>query len=329
MHISVTYRDVAICNGHFCMFLFKLADFAHHFVLQIIVLNFFSESFHLVCLLLMHKKADMPFPTKNELMICCELQQVLKGHQLMLNQAKKLESFSLLSLDGEIGIIKYFYFDDKHWAIRYVVVDTGNWIISKNVLLSPYSLSSVDSENKIIFIDSTKHQIESSPSTNSEDPISEEFEVDYYGFYGFPMYWGGPYMWGPSPYIVRDRNLWKKFSNGEKAWNPNLRSTREVSGYEIHAADGEIGHVVDFIIDDETWAIRYLVIDTQNWWPGKKVLLSPLWIERVSWSESQVFVKMSRSTIKESPEFIEEDMFNREYEIKLHQHYNHQGYWVE
>ncbi|MBP8866769.1 MAG: PRC-barrel domain-containing protein [Propionivibrio sp.] len=247
----------------------------------------------------------------------------------MLGQAKTLEKFALFSLDGEIGNIKEFYFDDKHWTIRYLVVDTGNWLISRNVLISPYSLTSVDAKFKIIFIDSTKHQIENSPSINSDKPISEEFERDYFGFYGFPMYWGGPYMWGPSPYIVRDRNLWKKYANGEKAWNPHLRSTREVSGYSIHATDGEIGHVVDFIIDDETWAIRYLVIDTQNWWPGKKVLLSPLWVERVNWSESQVFVTMSRSTIKESPEYIEEDMLNREYEIKLHQHYNHQGYWAE
>ena len=247
----------------------------------------------------------------------------------MLTQAKTLEGFKLFSLDGEIGNIKDFYFDDQHWAIRYLVLDTGNWLISRKVLISPYSLTSIDEKNEIIFIDSTKEQIENSPSINSENQISQQFESDYYGFYGFPTYWGGPYMWGPSPYIVRDRNLWKKFANGEQAWNPHLRSTREVSGYGIHATDGEIGHVVDFIIDDETWAIRYLVIDTQNWWPGKKVLVSPLWIERVNWEESQILFKISRTTIKEAPEYIEEAMLSREYEIRLNQHYDHQGYWIE
>ena len=247
----------------------------------------------------------------------------------MLTQAKTLEGLKLLSLDGEIGNIKDFYFDDQHWAIRYLVLDTGNWLISRKVLISPYSLTSIDGKNETIFIDSTKEQIENSPSINSENQISQQFESDYYGFYGFPTYWGGPYMWGPSPYIVRDRNLWKKFANGEQAWNPHLRSTREVSGYGIHATDGEIGHVVDFIIDDETWAIRYLVIDTQNWWPGKKVLVSPLWIERVNWEESQILFKISRTTIKEAPEYIEEAMLSREYEIRLNQHYDHQGYWIE
>ena len=119
------------------------------------------------------------------------------------------------------------------------------------------------------------------------------------------MYWSGPYTWGHSPYPVRDRDKRRESTQGEKAWDPHLRSTHDVSGYHIHAADGEIGHVEDFIIDDETWAIRYLIVDTRNWWPGKKVLISPQWIERVSWSESKVFVNLSREAIKQSPEYTD------------------------
>jgi hypothetical protein len=93
--------------------------------------------------------------------------------------------------------------------------------------------------------------------------------------------------------------------------------------------DGEIGHVEDFIIDDEMWAIRYLIIDTQNWWPGKKVLISPQWIERVSWRKSKVFVNLIRETIRQSPEYTEESLLNRDYETGLHRHYNRLGYWVD
>jgi hypothetical protein len=141
------------------------------------------------------------------------------------------------------------------------------------------------------------------------------------------MYWGGPYMWGSYPYIVRDREKWGKSTQVKKAWDPHLRSTDDVSGHNIQAADGEIGHVEDFIVDDETWAIRYLIIDTRNWWPGKKVLISPKWIERVSWSESKVFVNLLRETIKQSPEYTEESPLTRDYETKLHRHYNRQEYW--
>jgi hypothetical protein len=143
------------------------------------------------------------------------------------------------------------------------------------------------------------------------------------------MYWGGPFIWGYYPDIVRDREKWQESSQDMKGWDPHLRSTQDVRGHHIQAADGYIGHVEDFIIDDETWAIRYLIIDTQNWWPGKKVLVSPQWIERVSWSESTVFVNLPRETIKQSPEYMEKSQLTRDYEAGLHRHYDRQGYWIE
>jgi sporulation protein YlmC with PRC-barrel domain len=128
---------------------------------------------------------------------------------------------------------------------------------------------------------------------------------------------------------VRDRTKWKKSTEIKKTWNHHLRSTHEVSGYHIHATDGEIGHVEDFIIDDNTWTIRYLLINTLNWWPGKKVLVSPQWIERVSWDESKVFINLSRDVIKRSPEYTEDFLLTRDYEIGLHRHYNRKGYWID
>ena len=136
-------------------------------------------------------------------------------------------------------------------------------------------------------------------------------------------------MWGAYPYIVRDPEKWEECTQDEKVWDPYLRSTHDVTGHHIQAADGEIGHVEDFIIDDETWAIRYLSIDTRNWWPGKKVLVSPQWIERVSWIESKVFVNLDRETIRQSPEYTEESLLTRDYETELYRHYNRQGYWVD
>lgn len=247
----------------------------------------------------------------------------------MLIKAKTLKGYKLAGLDGEIGKVKEFYFDDKHWTIRYLVADTGNWLVGRQVLISPYALAAANKEEEQIAIELTKKQIEDSPSLNSDKPVSRQFETEYYGYYGMPMYWGGPYPWGTSPYIVRDREQWKKSTRDEKAWDPHLRSTHDVSGYHFQATDGEIGHIEDFIIDDETWAIRYLIIDTKNWWPGKKVLVSPQWIERVSWSESKVFVNLSRAIIKLSAEYSEESPLTRDYETELCGHYKRPGYWVD
>lgn len=247
----------------------------------------------------------------------------------MLHKVKILKGYKLESLEGEIGKVKEFYFDDKHWAIRYLVADTGNWLSSRQVLISPYALVAANKEEQHITISLTKKQIEDSPSLEIDKPVSKQFELTYYDHYGWPMYWSGPYMWGTNPSIVRDPEKWKESTKGEKSWDPNLRSTHEVSGYNIQAADGEIGHIKDFIIDDETWAIRYLIIDTQNWWPGKKVLVSPQWIERVSWDESKVFLNLSQESIKQSPEFTEDSLLTRDYESALHRHYDLKGYWVD
>jgi len=246
----------------------------------------------------------------------------------MLINTKKIKGYKLNGKDGEIGKVEEFYFDDHHWTIRYLVANTGNWLADRNVLISPYALNSVNTEEEIINIDLTKKQIEDSPSLNSDKLVSRQFEETYYGYYGWPVYWDGPLIWGYYPNIVHDREKRRKFNKEEKGWDPNLRSTYDVSGHHIHALDGEIGHVEDFIIDDDTWEIRYLVVDTKNWLPGKKVLISPRWIERVSWPESAVFVNLSLEKIKESPEFTEESLLTREYETKLHGHYNRQAYWV-
>ena len=247
----------------------------------------------------------------------------------MLHKTKTLEGYKLDSLDGEIGHVQGFYFDDQHWTIRYLVADTGNWLPRRQVLISPYALVAAVEDEKHIAVDLTKKQIENSPSLNSDKPVSRQFEESYYEHYGWPTYWGGTAMWGYSPYIIRDREQWSKSSLMEKAWDPHLRSTHDVSGYFIQAADGEIGHVQDFVIDDETWAIRYLIVATRNWWPGKKVLISPQWIERVSWTESKVFIKLTREAIKHSPEFTEESLITRDYEAGLYRHYNLHSYWVE
>lgn len=248
----------------------------------------------------------------------------------MLIKAKTLKGFTMESVNGEIGKVKEFYFDDRHWAIRYMVADTGNWLTGRQVLISPYALVAVNKEEQHIAVNLTKEQIEKSPPLNSDMPVSKQFEEAYNGYYEWPMYWGGPYMWGAYPYaVVADREKGNKANQNSKPWNPHLRSTNEVSSYHIQASDGEMGTIDDFVIDDETWAIRYLIINTHNWWPGKKVLVSPHWIYRVSWEASKVFFSLTREIIKQSPEYTDELLLTRDFEDGLHKYYNRQGYWVD
>ncbi len=246
----------------------------------------------------------------------------------MLIKAKELKGYKLESLSGEIGEVQEFYFDDKHWTIRYLVAATGDWMTGRQVLISPYALVSVMKETKHIAINLTKSQIEESPSLESDKPVSKQFEESYHGYYGWPVYWSGPDRWASFPHIERDFTRWGQSAHGDKGWDPNLRSTREVSGYHIQATDGDIGHVEDFIIDDETWAIRYLVINTHNWRHGEKLLVSPRWIDRVSWSDQKIFINLTQESIRHSPKYSEDAILTRDYEDKLHRHYQLRGYWV-
>lgn len=247
----------------------------------------------------------------------------------MLVKAKTLNGYKLQSLDGNIGTAKEFYFDDRYWTIRYLVANTGTWLTGRKVLISPYSLNGIDTASEEISVQLTKAQIEGSPSIDSDRPVSRQFEDSYYGYYGFPYYWGGPYMWGYYPFPQRDRTQWGVQAGTPSEWDSHLRSTHTVTSYHLLARDGEIGHVEDFVVDDETWAIRYLIVATTDFWPGKKVLISPQWIESVSWEESKVVVDLSRETIKGAPEYTDGSLPTRDHETRLYGHYNRAGYWVD
>jgi sporulation protein YlmC with PRC-barrel domain len=247
----------------------------------------------------------------------------------MLFKTKKLEHYKLKTLDGEIGETADFFFDDQHWTIRYLVANTGAWLTKRKVLISPYALAEAFKEEHLISINLTKKQIEDSPFLDYDKPVSRQFEVDHSHYYGSPYYWGGSETWGIYSTMFGGKVL-SDFDHkeDEEIGDLHLRSINEVSTYHIHATDGEIGHVEDFIIDDETWTIRYLIVNTRNWWPGKKVLISPTWIECVSWDESEVSLNLSREAIAAAPEYTDEAQMNRDYEVSLHEHYDRRGYWL-
>jgi uncharacterized protein YrrD len=247
----------------------------------------------------------------------------------MLSKIKSLDGYRLDTLDGEIGHVKDVYFDDHHWTVRYLVADTGNWLSGRQVLLAPHALLSINGDDRLIKVNLTKKQIENSPGLSADKPVSQQFEYEYYGYYGWPIYWGGSYIWGSYPYVPSGPFDSENRGPEHRPYDHHLRSAHAVCGHSVHAVDGDIGHVADFVVDDKTWAIRYLVVDTQNWWPGKHVLISTDWVSSVSWSEMRVFLNLSRESIRVSPEYSKEALIRREYEINIHKHYRREGYWVD
>jgi hypothetical protein len=253
----------------------------------------------------------------------------------MLRSVNDLQGYTIHATDGDIGSVDQFYFDDELWVIRYLVADTGNWLPGRKVLITPISLGRADWGAKKLYVTLTKKQVENSPDIDTHKPVSRQYETAFLAYYGYPYYWGGTSLWGPAAVPA---SLAVPRAGGPTAATPataapaepadvHLRSTEEVTGYHIQATDGEVGHVEDFIVDDETWAIRYIGVDTRNWWPGKKVFLSPRWIARVSWEDSKVYVDLLRETIKNAPEYDESAPITREYEIELYDYYGRPAYW--
>jgi hypothetical protein len=248
----------------------------------------------------------------------------------MLMNAADLKGLVIRATDGELGTVDQLYFDDETWAIRYLTVETGGWLGGRQVLISPISILNADWQAKRLDVALTKKQVENSPDIHTREPVSRQHEAAFLEYYGYPFYWGGPYLWGPALYPAGSAVPMEPMADriGRESADSHLRSTEAVTGNSIEAADGEIGHVCGFIVDDEAWAIRYIEAATRNWWPGKRVLFSPSWVERVSWTDSKVYVALSREAIQNGPEYVESMPISRDYENRLYFHYGRPPYWL-
>ncbi|MDA3971437.1 MAG: PRC-barrel domain-containing protein [Desulfobulbaceae bacterium] len=248
----------------------------------------------------------------------------------MLRNVKEIHNYVLEAKDGEIGRCKHFLFDDELWTIRYMVADTGKWLPGRKVLISPISLGEPDWNSRLFPLKLTKELIENSPALDSEAPVSRQYESKWFDYYAYPYYWGDTGIWGMEPYpglLFSQKKEDTEMEPDTAEGDPSLRSATEVRGYKIQATDDEIGHVEDFIFDDETWTIRYMVVDTRNWLPGRKVLVTPAWINSIDWKENKVSVDLTVEAIKNSPEYDPSAPVNREYEVRLYDFYGRPKYW--
>lgn len=245
----------------------------------------------------------------------------------MLQSARELRGFALHALDGDIGHVSDIYFEDDYWVCRYLVVETGNWLAGRTVLIAPPALGGLHESERRIDVALTRDQVRHSPDVNTHRPISRQWEASHFDYYGWPYYWTGAEPLGllaVPPILPVEEGPTEPSAD---APDSHLQSMRDVMGYRIAAHDGDIGHVDDFIFDDKGWPIRYLVVDTGNWWPGKKVLVSPQWIRTVQWSDACVKVDLDRRAIEEAPEYEPHVPISRDYEVALWSHYGHSGYW--
>jgi sporulation protein YlmC with PRC-barrel domain len=253
----------------------------------------------------------------------------------MLLSANTLSDYKIEATDGNIGHVDCFLFDERSWAIRYLVVNTGSWLTGRMVILVPSVLDKPETPTRVFPVELTRQQVKDSPDIDTDQPVSRQQEIKLHEYYGWATYWQGdfgPILTARMPVVpgISGRPIEGEPPKVRTHEEPqaHLRSTKELVGYKIHATDGEIGYVEDFIVNTKKWHIQYLVVDTQKWVAGKKVLVPPNWITRISWEDSEVLVDVTKEKIKDSPEFDPASPVNREYEVRLYDYYGRPKYWI-
>ena len=253
----------------------------------------------------------------------------------MLINTESLTGLSVHAVDGNLGKIDDFLFDDRSWAIRYITVSLHGLLLPKKVLLSPSSLTQISHD--AISFKMTRSQIENSPPTDTSPTVSREHEKALHDYYGWPYYWSYPIFYssmavplypGP-PWGVPPGPVLSDTEKTESLGENHLRSSNQLRGYHLQTANGQLGHIDDFIVDETIWAYRYVVIDTRNWLPGKEVLLSPQWINAISWEETKLFTDLTLEKIKNAPPYDSRKPIDRNYEKTLYRYYGKPQYWQE
>ncbi len=248
----------------------------------------------------------------------------------MLWKTSSIKDRTIAASDGQLGTVTDLLFDDSSWQVRWLVVDTGSWLSSRRVLLPISALGHLAPSDKEFPVRLTMQQVKDSPDIDTERPVSRQMEASVYGHYGWAPYWGGGLFVGGYAYGVAARTSLSPSSRRDAAIadaqrekdDLHLRSVAVVGDYHIHSTDGDIGHIEDFLVEDADWSIRYLIVDTKNWWPGKKVLISPQSVSDVLWTEGRVNLDIDRKTIKDSPTYDPATKVDRAYETHFRDHYD-------
>jgi len=252
----------------------------------------------------------------------------------MLWSASDIMGCGIDAADGSIGNVGDLLFDDQSWTVRWLVVKTGVVFTGREVLLPSSAILSADSIGRLISVNVTKQQVRDSPAIDFDAPVSRQHESSIYDHYGWHPYWGPHTYFAPdrapvvpTPPPESEAGPERAASEARDEGDPHLRSTKEVTGYYVHATNGDIGHLEDLVVDTDAWAIRYIAVDTVNWWPGKKVLISPAALTAVSWSTRTVNVDLTRERIRGAPEYLPGKSIDRIWETQYHDYYGYSHYW--
>lgn len=218
----------------------------------------------------------------------------------MLQTIKAVTECAVSATDGPVGQVCGAFFDDEAWVVRYLVVETGSKRRRRRILIPPIALDHPRWSERLLPVSISKRQILRSPDAKARKPVSREHALhclDYYAGLGYPES-------AAEHQRLRTPGVGDAVAGAAApADDSRLRSTADVLACRLDAADGAIGQVLGLLVDEKSWAIRFMIVHTGAWWGGHQVLIAPESIDDVNWHDSHVVLDLERQQVKASPTY--------------------------
>jgi sporulation protein YlmC with PRC-barrel domain len=205
----------------------------------------------------------------------------------MLIVAKHIYDTGLEGSDGRVGTLYDLLFDDQSWKVQHLVVRTNRWVRGRQVLLTPTVIEYADWPERHVQVRLTREQARHSPDADADLPVERRQMLE-----------------AAAQGLIAEAYWWKVLDvSSEFEGDPHLHSTKLLSGLHIHCTDSQLGHVEDFVIDDENWRVADLVVATRNWWPGKRVVVEPTLMKSINWDGREIQLTLPREQIEHRPAY--------------------------
>jgi hypothetical protein len=202
-------------------------------------------------------------------------------NQVMIIASKHLQGVCVVGSEGAAGCVLDVLFDDRSWHVKYLVVRLGGRLSAWHVLLKPDLVTHAAWTERELHVPLSGREFRQLPGVQSDPPVAYRQELQAARFSAWEA--------GRIEDVVLDGD-------------PHLRNMRAVTGHRVEASDGPVGRIAEFIIDDEYWTVRYVVVNTGRLLPSLRVLIAPTWVETISWEDRVVRLSATREELESSHE---------------------------
>ncbi len=237
----------------------------------------------------------------------------------MLRSMKELFGYSVAAIDGSLGKLEDFLFDERSHDLRYLVADTGGWFDRRHLLVAPAAFGHTHWPARDFPVRISREQAAASPALVADAALSRRHEVALHSFFEWMPYWLSHSNGVPTAHVAAP-------DGGDEA-APSLCRAARLIGYQAQGTDSEIGHVVDFLIDDDQWKVRDVIVDTESWGEPRTVIVSMALFRGIDAAAEKLLVGLTARLVRECPVFDPQAIAGSRSEVVFHDYLGRPRSW--